>query len=165
MTRSRSSSTPAARTTRLNSSSQLQVNISPANLKLVWAGVIGGLIILAMLMAFNAYLGVVRIEPLNEVAPYLLWGGLGTLILPMAYLPRYRRELQTFKQEWQLQQPAGETNMNALAQLQGRLIIGYALADTPAMIGIIYYLLSSDLGGGLLLTVTSIIVLLRYKPG
>ena len=140
------------------------VNISPASLKLMWGGVIGGLVMLTLLMCVNAYLEVVTITPVADIAPYLLWGGIATLVLPMLYLPRYRRDLQTFKQEWQTQQASGESDLNTLARQQGRILIGYTLADTPAMIGVAYYLLSSDLNGGLLLMITSIILLLRYKP-
>lgn len=131
---------------------------------MMWGSIIGGLVILALLMCFNAYLEVVAITPVSDIAPYVLWGGIATLILPMIYLPRYRRDLQTFKQEWQTQQVSGESDMNILARQQGRILIGYTLADTPAMIGVAYYLLSADLSGGLLLVITSIILLLRYKP-
>ena len=124
----------------------------------------GGLVVFALLMGLNAHLALVPIEPLTDIAPYLLWGGLGSLVIPMAYLPRYRRDLQAFRQEWQAQTAAGDADLNTLARQQGRLLIGYTLADTPAMIGVAYYLLSADLSGGLLLVFTSIIVLLRYKP-
>lgn len=149
---------------RLNPDSQQRASISPASLKLMWAGVFSGLIILALLMYVNDYLGLVRIQPLTDIAPYLLWGGIGTLILPIVYMPRYRRDLEAFKQEWQTQQTSGETDMNTLARQQGRIMIAFTLADTPAIIGVAYYLLSADLSGGLLLVITSMILLLRYKP-
>jgi len=106
----------------------------------MWAGVFGGLIILALLMYINDYLGFVRIQLLTDIAPYLLWAGVGTLILSIVYMPRYRRDLQAFTQQSQMQGD-GTADQNALAQLQGRLLIGYTLADTPAMIGVAYYLL------------------------
>ncbi|MDZ7736584.1 MAG: hypothetical protein U5P41_11145 [Gammaproteobacteria bacterium] len=103
---------------RLNPDSQLRVSISTASLKLMWAGVFGGLIILALLMYINDYLGFVRIQPLTDIAPYLLWGGVGTLILPIVYMPRYRRDLQAFTQQSQMQGD-GAADRDALAQSAG----------------------------------------------
>lgn len=131
---------------------------------MIWAGITSALVMFGLLMCANEYTGFMATEPLPRIAPYLLWGGLATLLLPLVYLPRYRRDLQAFRQMWREQAVAETADQALLAQQQGRAVIGYALCDLPAMAGIVYYVLSSDLAGGLLLVIASIIILLQYKP-
>lgn len=134
------------------------------NLNVLWAGIISGLILFGLLMCLNDYYGVVRIEPLSDIAPYLLWGGFAALILPIVWLPRFHQDLAAFEQQREILAASGSADPAVLMQKQARLLIGYALCDTPGMIGIAYYLISSDLLGGLLLILASIIILFKYKP-
>lgn len=96
-----------------------------------------------------------------EYSEYAFYTGL-LLILPAAVLLRL---FKTANKNYLLdRQPAVQLNKKAFDKLKKELILGMAVADIPATLSLVYYLMSGDLEKSILLVGSSFILCFLFKP-
>ena len=87
----------------------------------------------------------------------------GVIFIPVSiyFLRSFRKTNLIYLRDFQHQTDSRNIISMKLKQL---MITGMAIADVPAMIGIVYYMLSADLDKSIILVTASLILCFLFKP-
>lgn len=136
-----------------------QIN-SKAVIKTLWLGMLGSPASLWLVLVLMDRFSLIQTLEF-AYADYIFFTGLATIPVSAALLRSFSKTNRLYISDRRDSINENDTTASSLKQ---SMIIGMAVADIPASISIVYYMMSGDLEKSVLLVASSFILCYFYKP-